>query len=421
MWALTTKQRELLTRWFDGELVGEDEGRRVETLLEEKPEASIYVSVLRELRTAARGAVQEVTERADLSEGHEVAEAARRAPPLSELSLDELEPLLMAYHDEAVTEPEARAVERVRDERPDVEAFLSGLESIGATVRVAASQRHGDLSDGELWSAIEEDLDRVDRERLVMRYVDDEITDEERRQVESLLESGDEEVTGLVEQLKELNLAVRAAHEETVDADLSQIWSGVDEALSDEWRDESSSSGVVSLDAARTERTSGSDEGRSTRESDDADVSGGTVVEFFSEYGQAMAGAAAAVVFMLVGGLLYQNFLVPQQAGPQKQVVIVDSVEERSSSVRVGSVQPTGTQQDSEESKVIWLSEKGKKATGDEKTIVGGPDAGAGVGEEQRTSRDWPDGGTPIERRKGEGVPAHGEESEVDKPGKGPI
>lgn len=448
MWAVTKQQRDLLTRWFDGELEGERETKEVEALIERDEDARLWISVLKEIRYATRGAFREARDRANLPSGAELAERAADVPPVSQLPLERLAPLLEAYHDDAVTEPERRVVDRLCEEREDVETFVDGLDTLGESVRLATSAGASATGSVDLWADIASKIDGIDREKLLMRYVDGELDEPDLERVESLLaEDGPErdEARRLVDHLGELGDAVRAADREVVDTDLGEIWAGVDEALADEWADEEAdvidfsseaSSGMASLDSDESEHE-GPKAGMQSQPEH-----AGEVVPLFSEYGQAIAGAAAAVVFMVAGGLLYQNFMAGD-TGPQKQVVIVDSYEEKSSSVQVRSVKPTGTQDDGSESKVIWLSDQdgNQKDTnnsnepapsdeapgnpaGDSALGVGGADVGVeevrnGTGSE-RSNRDFPDGGTPIENES-RGVPADNSPSQVDKPGDGPI
>ncbi len=448
MWAVTKQQRDLLTRWFDGELDGEREAKEVEALIESDEDARLWISVLKEIRFATRGAFREARDRADLASGAEVADRAADVPPVSQLPLEQLAPLLEAYHDDAVTEPERRVVDRLCEEREDVETFVDGLDRLGESVRLATSAGVSGSGSVELWDDIASEIDGIDREKLLMRYVDGELDGADLERAESILaDEGPEgdEARRLVDHLDELGDAVRAADHEIVDTDLGEIWAGVDDALADEWRaDEADvidfSSEVSSGGASSDSHDSEHDGPKAGTQSEPEHA--GRVVPLFSEYGQAIAGAAAAVVFMMAGGLLYQNFMAGD-AGPQKQVVIVDNYEEKSSSVHVRPVKPTGTQDEGGESKVIWLSDQDKdqqdskhsnepapsgeapgEAAGDSPPAVGGADIGVeqdhnGTGSE-RSNRDFPDGGTPIENES-RGAPADNSPSQADKPGDGPI
>jgi len=448
MWAVTKQQRDLLTRWFDGELKDEQEAKEVEALIESDEHARLWISVLKELRFATRGAFREAREGADLPSGAELAERAADVPPVSQLPLERLAPLLEAYHDDAVTEPERRVVDRLCEEREDVRTFVGGLERLGESVRLATSTGTSASGSVDLWADIASEVDGIDREKLLMRYVDGELDGADLERAESLLaDDGPEgdEARSLVDHLGELGDAVRAADREIVDTDLGEIWAGVDEALAGEWAADEAD--VIDLSSEASSGGARSDSGESEHDAPKPGTQSrpehaGGVVPLFSEYGQAIAGAAAAVVFMVAGGLLYQNFMVGD-AGPQKQVVIVDSYEEKSSSVQVRSVKPTGTQDDSGESKVIWLSDqdgnqndsKGSngsapsgeapgEAAGGSSPAVGGADVGVERGhngtDSERSNRDFPDGGTPIENES-RGAPADNSPSQVDKPGDGPI
>jgi hypothetical protein len=438
MWALTKAQRELLSRWFDDELSDEQQRDRAESLLDEQDAAELWVSVLRELQIAARGAFQEARARADLPSSDELTGRVRQVKPLSELTLDDLEPLLEAYHDDAVTEPERRAVEMLRDKRDDVSACLEELDFLTASVRAADQQQRGSLSGVDLWDGIEANIDRIDRQQLLMQYADDELDGEGRERVESMLEANEHGERQMLAGIRQMGEGVRAAHQEVVQTDLSGIWEGVDEALADAWHTQDEGADVVRLDAhGQQQASSASDE----RQKQDTGSSG--IVDLFSNYGQAMVGAAAAVALMVVGGMLYQNFMAPGASTPRKQVVIVDDYQEKSASVQVRSVKQTGTSSGTEESKVIWLSDesngKADKAPGGRDleagsqpsaspSVGGGPDAGGLGGEngamDPRSNRDFPDGGTPIgnDQKGSQQVPAGNQQpQQLDKPGDGPI
>ena len=403
--SLTESQRELLQRWFDGELA-EGERRRAEDLLQSSEAADSYIEALEEIRSAATIAFDTSLEAVsqELSSAN-LVEAAIDAPPLEDLPLLELAPVLERYHDGEVTEAERRTIEKLRRKRTDVADYLEHLAFVGETVRAANEEAAQKVDLDSVWSGVERDLTYEDAEEapdyraerdqsLIHRYVDDELDEWRSEQVQEWLDD-DSEAADTARQIEKLGDATRIAFEEAgADVDLDGMWSEVASRLDADDTEETDDADVVSIDRAR-------DDGGAQAAGSEADeASGGKVVGLFSQYGQALVGAAAATLLVLGAIALFGDKLFPgQTVVKEKTVVIVDSVEYESGSsvvvdspmkqVRAKSQKESKDDEDDKDEKptVIWLldsngdsdSEKGesKPAEAPSKGTKGGPDAGS--------------------------------------------
>jgi len=326
---LTDRRREAIQRWFDGEL---DEPLRseIEELIESNDAARAYLDRLREVRSAVGAADEELSSAAEpLPSVEAIAEAAEAAAPPERQPLAELAPLIERYYDGEALEAERRAVERALEEREEAREYLEALEQLGAAARGANRQ----LLDGVDFEAFRDRLesDLADERRGIEnlhRYVDGELSEEERRRVEERLED-DHRAVEAVAALEELRGAVRGADKEArARAELDDLWSGVEARLDELEGDEvEGPETVVELAGAEPEAPAAPE--RSERRGDGTDRTDGSVIDLFAEYRPHLTGAAAAAVVLLAVAALLRPTLVQKS---EKTVVIVDSVEQRAGS-----------------------------------------------------------------------------------------
>jgi hypothetical protein len=399
--ALTDDQRDLLLRWFDGELDSREEVDRAEQLVETSDRARAFVDTLDHLQSSAVAAFDAARPAPDeLPDPRQVAERAADADPLCELPFDELAPLLERYHDDEVTDPTRAAIERLVDRRDDAAAYLEQLETLGEATRAA---QHAALEDAELdglRGGIERDVAYADHpddppayepgrdEPLLHRFVDGELPESKRDLVETWLEDNPD-AARTVETLEELSGAAEAAHcEATEQVDFESLRSDIDERISElstggDDQTGSGSADVVSIDSSRTDGGRTGDTGTDTQTREDSSEPRST--GWLSGYRQGLVGAAAAALLIAGVGVLFGTNLFENErvVVKEKTVVIVDSVQyDKGSSVvvdspmkKVSANNQTGStaagdssSDDSEEEQptVIWLLDSDKKQNPDD-------------------------------------------------------
>lgn len=368
--SLTTEDRALLQRYYDGDELSEDRVEAVQRLLSDSSSARVFMTTLEELTLAAQAAEEYVWESSGAPDAAHVASAAASASALVEEPLEALAPLLERFHDGEVVAEEMAAVSALLEERDDVADYLAGLEEIGSGVVHGEREAVARVSFDGFWDAVSGRLDSeaaaYDAEEhrvLLYRYHDDEATPSEREQVEGWVASGVAEVVDTLAALSEVRLAATAGIELAQDrADLSTLWHNIEDALDDEI--ESKGENVVSFERARREKKG-----------------------FVQEYRQALVGAvAAAAAVAMVLGVFSEQILGPREKViVEKTVVIVDSVEYApGASVMVNSpMQPAsavvtsaGADEDAEDAEptVIWLLDSA------------GDDSGAGAADDATPS-----------------------------------
>ncbi len=440
--ALTDDQRELLMRWFDGELEA-DQAERARQLVDDRRVARDFVEALEQVRAATTAAVDQARPaRAELSATETIVEHARQAPPAEALSLERLAPLLERYHDGEVTEPERRSVERLADRRDDVAEYLDGLRSLGEAARAAHEAAAGSTDPDALRSEIDPELAHADhpddppayepnRDReLLHRYVDGELSDRRRRLVETWLRDEGGEAARTVEALEQLGDAVRHADAHATDkADLGSIRAAVDrriDGLASEEDGPDEGAEVVSLQTSRRDggHTDGPREETAAEPTDRPSADRGTA-GWFPDYRQGLIGAAAAALLAVAAGVAFGPDLFDDEqvvVKEKKTVVIVDSVQySDGSSVVVdspmqkvsasgddnaGSEGAAGSEED--DSTVIWLLDNGKGTDGPGGESGGSSDDSAAPGfDETDDSRDagHPEGSTPPDTGRPRGQP----------------
>ena len=420
--SLTYRQRELLQRWFDDEVDGPEAGR-AEELLESSAAARGYVERLREVRSAAEIAFGEAHQSRGVElSAEEITRRAEAASPLVELPLEELAPLLERYHDAEVTPEEQAAVEGLLVERDDVVDYLENLDFLARAIQTADTQASRGVTTDGIWDGVQRSLSfehdesppdyRPERDQaLVHRYVDGELDEERRAQVEQWLDDPESEASRSVETIRRLGDAARAGFDRAGErADLDAIWEGVDQRLEAE-ADEGAE--VVSFDEARRERTerdeTSSEEGASkdTASTGGQSAEGGGMVEWLGQYGQALVGAAAATLIVVGAAALFDLQLFQQErVVKEKTVVIVDSVQyESGSSVVVdspmkqvgGAAAGENAEKKGDKPTVIWLlNSNGESQSDEEKPGREAPSSDEGGSRDAGGQEDaGDDAGTP--------------------------
>ncbi len=387
--SLTTRQRDLLQRWFDGELA-EDRVPEAEALIEESQAAADYVASLESMQRITRGLADEVRGGPGWS-AEETVSKALDAPPAADEPLRELAPLLERYHDGEVVEAEAALVRRLRRRRDDVADYLKGLEQLGDAVRGAdEASRDGIDFDAQVHAVLEAvdsqppTFDADEHAEWLHRYADDELDAERRQIVEGWVDEGHPEVTDALKTLDALGQTTRAAFDQAGGHNI-ELWDAVADAIDDEEEESGGSAEVFRLD----------------------------------DYRQGIAGAVAAALVLITVGALFGDRLFPwgERVVEKKTVVIVDSVEHsEGSSVLIDSpMQEAGASESADDPKkatkkaddeasedkptVIWLldsdenkddAESGGTEDGsDQQDKDRAPDAGA-------DDADQPPSGQPI-------------------------
>mgnify|MGYP000141423488 CR=1 FL=1 len=327
---LTQSEKQLLERYYDDAL-SKDARQRAEVLLAGSEVAREYVSSLKELTYAAGQAEEQLWEDAR-AQGLWSADAVILETDPGQASLFELESMLLRYHDDEVTEEEAAEVEQLRAAREDVADYLGGLSELGLGVSAATAEVTDAVDFGAFWSGLEGRLDELDgdggaevvefpratKERpafdlgdhqvLLYRYHDDEVTEEERAQVEAWAEI-DDSVASTLAALSELRFATQASMElaeEHIEPGL--LWSRISEHLGEE-----ESSNVRDFAHYKESKEQASEH-----------------VEVVTSHGhrREIFIALAAMLCTVFGVALFKDSLFPgEKVIVEKTVVIVDSLE----------------------------------------------------------------------------------------------
>jgi hypothetical protein len=374
---LTTIERSLLERYYDGELV-DKEVAEAQALLNRSQEARVFMAALEELTLAVQVAEETAWQRADAPSGDSLVAAALEAASLAQAPISELAPLLERFYDGEVVPEEMATVSALLEEREDVADYLANLEGLGAGIKATTEDAVAGVSFDGFWDSIEsrigeeedESVSGFDPEEhrvLLYRYHDDEASAHERTQVEGWLAAGEPEVLETLAALDEVRLATVVSIETAQErADLSGLWHAVEEAIDDQI--ESQGENVVSFERKKRKKQT-----------------------FFSRQGALVA--AAAIVLVTFSALLGEQLLGPKERViVEKTVVIVDSVEyQPGSSVMVNSpMQPVSAEINAddgqavdEEPTVIWLLD-----TGDETEAVDGKESDDAPAEENETEEE---------------------------------
>ena len=340
--SLTTKQRDLLQRWFDGELA-EDRVPEAEALIEDSQAAAAYVASLESMQQITRGLADEARGGPGWSVEETVSKAVD-APPAADEPLRELAPLLERYHDGEVVEAEAALVRRLRRRRDDVADYLKGLEHLGDAVRGAdEASRDGIDFDAQVQAVLEAvdsqapAFDRDEHAEWLHRYADGELDGERRQIVEKWVDEGHPEVTDALETLDALGQTTRAAFDEAGGHNI-ELWDAVADAIDDDEEESGGSAEVFRLD----------------------------------DYRQGIAGAVAAALVLITAGALFGDRLFPwgERVVEKKTVVIVDSVEHsEGSSVLIDSpMQEAGASESADDPKKA--TKKAGEASEDKPTVI---------------------------------------------------
>jgi anti-sigma factor RsiW len=341
--SLTAKQRDLLQRWFDGELPAEKVSE-AEALVEDSQAAAAYVETLESMRQITRGLADEERGEPGWSV-EETVSKAMDAPTAADEPLRELAPLLERYHDGEVIDAEAALVRRLRRRRDDVADYLRGLEQLGDAVRGAdEASREGIDFDAQVHAVLEAvdsqtpAFDPDEHAAWLHRYADGELDAERRRIVEGWLEEDHPEVTDALETLDAIGQSTRAAFDEAGGQNID-LWDAVADAI-DEDEDEASDESAE--------------------------------VFWLDDYRQGIAGAVAAALVLITVGALFGDRLFPwgERVVEKRTVVIVDSVEHsEGSSVLIDSpMQEAGASESAEES--TKARKKTDDASEDEPTVI---------------------------------------------------
>ncbi len=309
---LTREQCLLLQRFHDGELSAA-QSVQAEQLVERSASARVFVRALEELSGAVRAADEAAWDRAkaEITSPQVLVELAQSAGDLSEVALADLAPLLERFHDGEADEAEMAFVAALLEERDDAVDYLASLDEIGQGMRVVGAEMAEEVDFGGFWEAVSAGIDAqaattpaesFDREQhlvLLHRYVDGEVSAQERALVDGWLAVDDHEVHAYIDALGELTLGVNVALETACEqVDLHDIWTGVSGRLDDD----SGSAEVVSLSEAAHKRRGGG--------------GGAGAPGWFKEYRQAIVGAlAAAVVLAGLVGLFKDRILGPPGEG----------------------------------------------------------------------------------------------------------
>lgn len=340
MKTLTPTQYELLTRLADGELDATEQVFAKK--LGESPQGVSFLNELATLRAAAQSAEEAIWAKSSLSA--EQILSGLDQPALN--SLEDLKPMLERFFDGECDDVESEWVAELIDSREDVLEYVSQLDTLRASVRVAEESVASHITFQDFWSNVEGRLDvksfGVEEKVLITRYFDNEVTNSERDSAKALLESHPEAQV-MLDCLGEVNLATVAALDVACEGvDFGSIWSAVESAMDED--QEAKGENVVSLGKRRRENES-----------------------FFVTYRQSIFGAVAALVAVAFLGSLFGPLVLnpTETVIVEKTIVIVDSVESlpgasvmiNSPVKRASSISEPGS--DTEEPTVIWLLDSG--------------------------------------------------------------
>jgi len=353
MKTLTPTQYELLTRFADGEL---DANEQVfAKKLGETPQGVSFLNELATLRAAAQSAEEAIWSKSTLS-ADQILSGLDQTP---ENSLEDLKPILERFFDGECDDAESEWVAELIDSREDVLEYITHLDTLRASVRVAEENVASHITFQDFWSGVEGRLEQksfgVEEKVLITRYFDNEVTNSERDTVEALLESHPE-AQAMLDALGEVKLATVAALDVACEGvDFGPIWAAVEDAMDE--AQEAQGENVVSLGKRRRENES-----------------------FFATYRQSIFGAVAALVAVAFMGSLFGPLVLKptETVIVERTIVIVDSVESmpgasvmiNSPVRRASAISEPGT--DTEEPTVIWLLDSGDDNIEDESVTPSG-------------------------------------------------
>ncbi len=341
--ALTESQILLIERWFDGDATG-GEAREATTLVASSVSAREFHEALKEIRLATEVAEGEAWSKATPPAAATILATCEAAPNSPSLSLSELAPMLERFFDGESDDLEAELIASMIDTREDVAEYIASLDELRGGVVASLKELDDRVPMNGFWDSIEARLEddsfRVEEHAiLVQRFHDNSVTDAERAQVQRW---NSKHVAESLEALQELNLAVNAAMDEATEGvDFSSIWGAVESVMDADL--ESKGDNIVAL-------------GRVKR--DQAERRSG-----FSK--QSLGAIAAILAAVLIGGLISQQFLGPDQVIVERTIVIVDSVEYAAgASVMVDTPfrqasAVLNADSESEEPTVIWILDEG--------------------------------------------------------------
>jgi hypothetical protein len=282
-------------------------------------------------------------------------------------------------------------VHALRESRTDVSDYLDALATLRSSVLAGDDQASDEVDFGGFWARIENEIDQVDREKvheneavvaevdadrdlfsasdhqmLLQRYVDNEVSAEERGLVDGWIQENDPGVVGVLDAYSELNLAANAAIEFVQEGvDLERILDGVDARIDDQV--DAAGGNVVSLDNARRRRF---------------------------QWGSQGALLAAGICLTLFAGLIFQQLFPKEVIIKEKTVVIVDSVEYApGASVMVNSpIQAAGFAEgaEGEEPTVIWLLDTEDDGSTVEEGQEDAPEGDVGEKAEEEAEQEQP-------------------------------
>lgn len=350
---LSTLQISQIQQFHDGEV---SKGL-VSELLNNSSHARVYLTALQELAGATKAAMEEAWGKVDATNAvADWSEAAFSATRLLDMELHELAPMLERFHDDEVSTMESASVLALMQEREDIANYLENLDTLGGNVKSL------DFSDGVnfdgFFANIAAELNietkatsnvvRLDHAFsyeehavLLQRFFDNETTPREKQRVQSWLDSNNVDVIGALDALEELNLATTIASDQAVEqADFTNLWSSIQNEISQTNELPAQSEQVVQLGAFREKKEEES---------------------FFQKYQQSIFTAVAAVLLLAVFG--------PQMFGTEKhtveRIVIIDGISsEPGTSVRIDApIRPVSAQvDDEEESTVIWITDESSES-----------------------------------------------------------
>ena len=343
--ALTKAQIELIERWFDGDVVGE-QAREATALVASSAEARELHDALKEIRVATEVAESQAWSKATPPSIDAVVGACESSENLADAPLSQLAPLLERFFDGETDDFEAELVAQLIDTRDDVADYLAGLDEVKGGV-AASLQELGDRAPmANFWDSIASRLDDdafrpADHAMLVQRFHDGAVSDAERAQVESWKSA---QVTAGLDAFAEIHLATNAAMDHATEGvDFSRIWGAVEAVMDADV--EAQGDNIVSLGKARREQ-----------------------VEKRSGFSRSSLGAIAALVAaVLVGGIFSKQLFGPERVIVEKTVVIVDSVEYApGASIMIDSpvqqasaISNADSDNEEEEPTVIWILDEG--------------------------------------------------------------
>lgn len=341
---------EKIQRFHDGELKEDS----IVDLLNQSPQARVYLSALTELSLATKAAMDHAWEQAETKDAVSTwTTAAFEASQLVDYKLIDLAPLLERFHDDEVSEFESASVLALMQEREDIANYLENLDGLSQSLKntLTSSIISKKISFDGFFNRISTELGFDDQNLehafsieehtvLLQRYFDDEVSKVEKQRVQSWIDAEQIEVIEMLAALEELKLTTTIVSEHASEKmDFTNFWSGIEEELNFS----SVSSPIVSLGSFRAKKDAEKEK------------------SFFQKYQQGIFTALAAVALISIFGPMW---IQPNERVVER-IVIVDGVSSASgTSVRIDApVQTVSKEIEEDETTIIWITDESSPNT----------------------------------------------------------